>query len=425
LVAQTQNRNKLSKSTQTINQQTNQSCFFLLRHTMSSPSTTTSSPSKRSKNDGQQQKQTVLVTGGAGFIGSHTILDLLQHKYRVVVIDNLDNSSTVSLSRLREISNCAQDDIVFVEVDLVDLEKTKSVVHQYGPFIGCIHFAGFKAVGESVSLPLHYYYNNLVGTMNLLTALQAVGCFGLVFSSSETVYGTSQNMPLVETEPLGATNPYGQTKFQIEQILKDVGAAPNSKWRIALLRYFNPVGAHPSGKIGEDPQGMPNNLLPFVAQVAVGKREKVNVFGNDYPTPDGTGVRDYIHVCDLASAHVAALNKVNGGLKPGTVEAYNVGTGKGSSVLDVIHAFEKAAGKKIPYVIAPRRAGDVASSYCDPTKAQRELGFQATRTLDDACVDAWRWQVQNPNGFKGNELSSAGNGGGGEKRKALVFALLS
>lgn len=360
-------------------------------------------------------KPAVLVTGGAGFIGAHTLLDLLAHGFRVVVLDNLDNSAPAALERVRQVSGCQDVDLEFVEVDLVDLVGTREAIKRRAPFAGCVHFAGFKAVGESVTLPWHYYYNNLVGTMNLLAALKDVECYSLVFSSSATVYGVSPNSPLREDEALGATNPYGHTKVQIEQILRDVGRAPGSKWRVALLRYFNPVGAHPSGRMGEDPRGVPNNLLPFVAQVAVGRRDKVSVFGSDYPTPDGTGVRDYIHVVDLARAHVAALDRVTRAAQPGTVEAYNVGTGRGSSVLDVIRAFEKASGKKIPYVLAPRRAGDVATSFCDPSKAERELGFKTKLTLDDACKDAWRWQQQNPYGYQ------SASTGEESPRKAVVF----
>jgi len=332
-----------------------------------------------------------------------------------VVLDNLDNSSLESLARVRELARCRDaDDLVLEEVDLVDLPGTRAAVQRHAPYAGCVHFAGFKAVGESVSVPLHYYYNNVGGTLNLMAALKDAGCFELVFSSSATVYGTCETMPLRETERLGATNPYGQTKFQIEQILRDAAAAPRSPWRIAALRYFNPVGAHPSGRIGEDPKGVPNNLLPFVAQVAVGRRPQVSVFGSDYPTPDGTGVRDYIHVVDLARAHVAAIKKL-AGFAPGTCEAYNVGTGRGSSVLDVIRAFERASGRKIPFVVAARRPGDAATSYCDPSKAERELGFKTEKTLDDACADAWRWQTQNPEGFRGDA------GEGDAPRKALVF----
>lgn len=339
-------------------------------------------------------------------------------------MDNLDNSSAESLARVRELTKCGADDLKFVECDLVDLEAIRAVARAHAPFVGCIHFAGFKAVGESVAIPLHYYYNNVVGTLHLLQAMREVGCYALVFSSSATVYGTCQNMPLVETETLGVTNAYGGTKLQIENILRDAGAAPKSPWRVAILRYFNPVGAHPSGRIGEDPQGIPNNLLPFVAQVAVGIRERVNVFGGDYATPDGTGVRDYIHVMDLARAHRAAIQKITStSFLPGTVEAYNVGTGRGSSVLEVIAAFERASGRKIPYVVAPRRVGDAASSYCDPSKAKRELGFQAQFTLDDACRDAWRWQQANPQGYrKGGD--EKGEAAGAKQRKAHVFRLL-
>jgi UDP-glucose 4-epimerase len=339
---------------------------------------------------------------------------LLEHGYDCFVIDNFDNSSLESIRRVREITGCSSDSLTTEECDLVDLEKTKAVVAANGPFIGCIHFAGFKAVGESVQLPLHYYYNNVVGSLNLFAAMEANNIKVLVFSSSCTVYGDSQNVPFKETEPITTANcPYGQTKIQIEQIIRDL--VPATKMSAVLLRYFNPVGAHPSGRIGEDPKGVPTNLLPYVAQVAVGMRDKISVFGNDYPTPDGTGVRDYIHVMDLAEAHLLAIEKACKHKEAGCL-AYNIGTGKGSSVVDVIKAFEKASGKVIPYVFAPRRAGDVASAYCDPTLAKEELGFVAKRTLYDACVDSWKWQSENPSGY-GNAASIA--------RKAKVFEMFS
>jgi len=299
-----------------------------------------------------------------------------------------------------------------VECDLVDLNQTTKVVSKHAPYMGCVHFAAFKAVGESVTIPMHYYYNNLVGTMHLIHALNVVKCHSLVFSSSSTVYGFTQEMPLVETvKTSGAANPYGSTKFMMEQILSDV-AKSDAKWNITCLRYFNPVGAHPSGRIGEDPRGVPQNLVPFVAQVAIGRRERVSVFGNDYDTPDGTGIRDYIHVMDVARGHLMALQNMKSG-----VSMINLGTGKGSSVLEVIRAFEKAVGKPIQYVIAPRRAGDVAQSYCDPSKANKEFGFKCEKTLDDACADFWKWQTMNPNGYETSSTAIS------PPRKAKVFKL--
>lgn len=336
-------------------------------------------------------KPVVLVTGGAGYIGSHTLLELHVAGYEPVVVDNLDNASIVALERVRGLS---QAEIPFVQVDLRDRAALAQVVADYQPQ-ACVHFAGLKAVGESTSVPLRYYHNNLLGTMELLRVLQDAGCFDLVFSSSATVYGEAQQMPLTEDSPLSATNPYGRTKLFIEQMLFDVAAA-DARWRIMNLRYFNPVGAHPSGNIGEDPTGVPNNLMPFITQVAVGRRPHLQVFGDDYPTPDGTGVRDYIHVVDLAKAHVSALQalaNVQG------CEAVNVGTGHGSSVLEVLHAMEAASGTTIPYQVAPRRAGDVAVSYADPGKAQRLLGWKAECDLAAMCRDAWRWQQQNPQGY--------------------------
>jgi UDP-glucose 4-epimerase len=333
----------------------------------------------------------VLVTGGAGYIGSHTTLCLLEEGHEVVVLDNLMNSNPESLRRVEQLTGQSVD---FREVDLLDASAVDAIFAE-GGFEAVIHFAGLKAVGESVEKPLMYYQNNVVGTLNLLHSMEAAGVRRLVFSSSATVYGASEEVPLIEKSPLDATNPYGRTKEQIEDILSDLGAADPS-WSIALLRYFNPVGAHPSGLIGEDPQGIPNNLLPFVAQVAVGRREKVLVFGNDYPTPDGTGVRDYIHVMDLAAGHIAALGYLAD--KAG-VFRWNLGTGRGSSVLEVIEAFGQAAGQAVPYEFAPRRPGDAAVSYADPSAALADLGWSARRGLGQMCEDHWRWQSHNPQGY--------------------------
>ncbi|TVR18165.1 MAG: UDP-glucose 4-epimerase GalE [Planctomycetota bacterium] len=335
----------------------------------------------------------VLVTGGAGYIGSHTLIALHEAGYAPVVVDNLDNASLRAIERVRALT---QAQIPFHQVDLRDGPALSQVVAQHQPQ-ACIHFAGLKAVGESVAQPLRYYHNNLLGTMELLRVLEEAECFHMVFSSSATVYGDAQEMPLTEDVPLSATNPYGRTKLFIEHMLFDVAAA-QKRWRCMNLRYFNPVGAHPSGQIGEDPSGIPNNLMPFITQVAVGRRPHLQIFGDDYSTPDGTGVRDYIHVVDLAKAHVAALAalpKITG------CEAVNVGTGRGSSVLEVLRAMEAASGRAIPYQVAPRRAGDVAVSYADPSKAQRLLGWQAEHDLTAMCQDAWRWQEQNPQGYAG------------------------
>ncbi|WP_248759914.1 UDP-glucose 4-epimerase GalE [Pseudarthrobacter sp. SSS035] len=334
----------------------------------------------------------ILVTGGAGYIGSHTTLCLLGEGHEVVVVDNLMNSSPESLSRVERITGKRVD---FRELDLLDVSAINRVLAE-GGFDSVIHFAGLKAVGESVAKPLMYYQNNVVGTLNLLHSMEAFGVRRLVFSSSATVYGDSEEVPLVEKSPLNATNPYGRTKEQIEDILSDLGAA-DPRWSIALLRYFNPVGAHESGLIGEDPQGIPNNLLPFVAQVAIGRRDKVKVFGNDYPTPDGTGVRDYIHVMDLATGHLAALDYL--AEKTG-VFRWNLGTGRGSSVLEVIEAFGAAASRTIPYEFADRRPGDSAVSYADPSAALADLGWSARRDLRQMCQDHWRWQDANPMGYQ-------------------------
>ncbi len=333
--------------------------------------------------------QTILVTGGAGYIGSHTVLVLLEAGYRVLVVDNLSNSSRESLRRVEALTG---ETVTFFHADLLDRDALDAIFTDHA-VSAVIHFAGLKAVGESVSIPLKYYHNNITGTLILLDVMGAHGVKKLVFSSSATVYGENDDMPLREDFPLSATNPYGRTKLMIEEILRDVAhAAP--AWHIALLRYFNPVGAHPGGQIGEDPNGIPNNLMPYITQVAVGKLAQLSVFGGDYPTPDGTGVRDYIHVMDLAEGHLKALENLTPGATP-----FNLGCGRGHSVLEVIAAFERASGRKIPHKIVARRPGDVPTSYADPTRAARELGWRATRTLDDMCRDAWRWQSQNPNGY--------------------------
>ena len=338
----------------------------------------------------------VLVTGGAGYIGSHTCLELLNAGFEITVIDNLSNSTEESLQR---VSTLTGKEISFFQVDLLDVESLNSVFSK-GRFDTVIHFAALKAVGESVSQPLRYYQNNVTGTVNLCQAMQEHGVTDLVFSSSATVYGVPKSLPLTEqSETLihEVTNPYGRSKLMVEFVLKDwQKACPDMN--IALLRYFNPVGAHVSGKIGEDPGGLPNNLLPYVSQVAVGKLEKLGVFGDDYETSDGTGVRDYIHVVDLAVGHVLAVNKLSE--NPGVV-IYNLGTGIGYSVFQIISEFEKASGRQIPVEILPRRAGDIAACYADPSLAKLELGWTATRGIQEMCVDGWRWQSNNPNGYVG------------------------
>jgi len=334
----------------------------------------------------------ILVTGGAGYIGSHTVLELLQAGHQVVVVDNLLNSKEAAIRRVEALAGRT---VVFHRVDLLDRAALEAVFAAQGPIDAVIHFAGLKAVGESVSIPLRYYHNNLTGTLILCEVMAAAGCRNLVFSSSATVYGDPASVPIREEFPLSATNPYGRTKLFLEEILRDLHRS-DPEFQIALLRYFNPVGAHPSGQIGEDPNGIPNNLVPYIAQVAVGKLPELSVYGQDYPTPDGTGVRDYIHVLDLAAGHVRALEKLRS--RPGIV-AYNLGTGRGNSVLEMIAAFEAASGRKIPYRIAPRRPGDIAACYADPARAQAELGWSATRGIDEMCADTWRWQAQNPNGF--------------------------
>lgn len=335
----------------------------------------------------------ILVTGGAGYIGSHTCVELLNQGYEVVIVDNLCNSSEKAVSRIEEITG---KKVKFYQVDLLDEEALIKVFEQES-IDSVIHFAGLKAVGESVAKPLEYYHNNITGTLILCQVMKKFGVKNIVFSSSATVYGDPAFVPITEDCPKGfITNPYGQTKSMLEQILTDIHTA-DSEWNVILLRYFNPIGAHKSGLIGEDPKGIPNNLVPYIAQVAVGKLDCLGVFGNDYDTPDGTGVRDYIHVVDLAIGHVKAIEKLNA--KEG-VSIYNLGTGKGYSVLDVVKAYEKACGRKINYAIKPRRAGDIAQCYADPSKAEKELGWKAQYGIEEMCVDSWRWQSMNPDGYQ-------------------------
>ena len=334
----------------------------------------------------------ILVTGGAGYIGSHTCIELDNAGYDFVVYDNLSNSSQESLKRVGKI---IQKEVKFVQGDIRDKEKLQEVFTTYN-IDSVIHFAGLKAVGESVEKPLEYYDNNIVGTLKLCEVMQQNGCKKIVFSSSATVYGDPHTTPIKEDFPLSATNPYGRTKLFIEEILRDLYVSDTS-WKVVLLRYFNPVGAHKSGSIGEDPSGIPNNLMPFISQTAVGKREYLSVFGDDYDTHDGTGVRDYIHVVDLAKGHVKAIEKIN---SLDDVLTVNLGTGNGYSVLDMVKAFEKASGKKVPYKIAPRRSGDVAKCFADPSYAKEVLGWEAQYGIDEMCEDAWRWQSNNPNGYK-------------------------
>ena len=336
---------------------------------------------------------TILITGGAGYIGSHTALELLNEGYDVVVFDNLSNSSQESLRRVEELTG---KQVCFYEGDVQD-EKALTDMFKEQRIDAVIHCAALKAVGESVQKPLEYYQNNISGTLTLLKVMREVGVKNIVFSSSATVYGSPEEMPITEACPKGqCTNPYGWTKSMMEQIMSDVQKADPS-WNVILLRYFNPVGAHKSGRIGEDPKGIPNNLMPYISQVAVGKLEKLGVFGNDYDTPDGTGVRDYIHVVDLAIGHVKAINYIF--TDPG-LDVINLGTGQGYSVLDMVKAFSKACGKEIPYEIKPRREGDIAMCYADPSKAAKVLGWKAERGLDEMCEDTWRWQSQNPGGYE-------------------------
>ena len=334
----------------------------------------------------------ILVTGGAGYIGSHTCIELLAQGYEVVIVDNLYNSCEEAVRRIEELSG---KKVRFYKADLLDKEAVEEIFEKES-IDSVIHFAGLKAVGESVQKPLEYFHNNLTGTLILCDVMRHHGVKSIVFSSSATVYGNPASVPIYEDFPLSVTNPYGRTKLMIEEILQDV-VVSDPEWKVILLRYFNPVGAHKSGRIGENPRGIPNNLTPYITQVAVGKLDHVNVFGNDYDTPDGTGVRDYIHVVDLALGHVKAIEKINA--MDGGVKIYNLGTGIGYSVLEVIEAFRKATGTEIPYVIGPRRAGDIATCYAATDKAEKELGWKAQRGLDEMCEDAWRWQSMNPDGY--------------------------
>ncbi len=333
----------------------------------------------------------VLVTGGVGYIGSHTVIDLIENNYDVVIVDNLSNSKQEALKRVESIVG---KKIKFYKEDVCDLQAMRNIFTQE-KIDSVIHFAGLKAVGESCRKPLEYYQNNIISTLTLVQVMKEFGCKNLVFSSSATVYGQPKCVPIKEDFALSTTNPYGSTKLMIEDMLRDIYKADNSL-NIALLRYFNPIGAHKSGKIGEDPNGIPNNLMPYITQVAIGKLEKLSVFGNDYNTVDGTGVRDYVHVLDLAHGHILALRKLetNSGLV-----TYNLGTGKGYSVLQMVQAFEKASGKKVPYIIAPRRPGDIAECYADASKAKEELGFECKNDLQQMCEDSWRWQSNNPKGY--------------------------
>lgn len=336
----------------------------------------------------------IIVTGGAGYIGTHACLELLLSGHEVSVIDNLANACEKGIQRVEQI---AGKTLRFVQADLTDAQAVEEFFQQNADATAVIHFAGLKAVGESVAKPLYYYHNNFTGTINLCQAMQRHGIKNFVFSSSCTVYGDPATVPITEKFPLGScTNPYARSKAMIEDMLRDLYVT-DQEWSIALLRYFNPVGAHESGLIGEDPNGIPNNLMPYIAQVAVGRLKQVAIFGNDYPTSDGTGVRDYIHVVDLAKAHLRALEKIQ---QHTGVVAYNLGTGQGYSVLDMINAFAKAAGKAIPYTIAPRRQGDIACCYADPRLAEQELGWRAERGLDAMCADTWNWQVKNPQGYR-------------------------
>ncbi len=337
------------------------------------------------------KKERILVTGGCGYIGSHTTLELLSLGYEVVVVDNLDNSSEESLRRVEKLTGKS---VTFYKADIRD-EKALETIFTSHSFTAVIHFAALKAVGESCRQPLKYYDNNVGGTVTLLRVMEKFNVKKIIFSSSATVYGNPVRLPLDEDCSLSTTNPYGATKLMMENVMQDVSKADHS-WTIILLRYFNPVGAHESGDIGEDPKGIPNNLMPFVAQVACGRLPAINVFGNDYETPDGTGVRDYIHVVDLAKGHVAAIEKIN---KSG-VHVYNLGTGKGYSVLELIAAFEKACGKKLPYKICDRRPGDIAACYASPRKAKAELGWEAKYGVEEMCASQWNWQSKNPNGYE-------------------------
>ena len=341
----------------------------------------------------------VLVTGGAGYIGSHTCVKLLEKNWDVTVVDNLSNSSEKCIKAVEEITGKPVD---FHKIDLLDKEGLERIFKTRS-FNAVIHFAGLKAVGESVSIPLAYYQNNITGTLTLLRVMQENNCRNIVFSSSATVYGDPPELPIKEDFPVSAANPYGRTKLMIEEILADLHHS-EPEWNIALLRYFNPVGAHASGLIGEDPCGIPNNLMPFISQVAVGRLDHVNVFGNDYDTPDGTGVRDYIHVTDLAEGHIRVLDPI---FDKCGLAVYNLGTGRGASVLEMIRAFEKACGKPIPYRVTERRPGDIAACWADPSKAEKELSWKAVKSLEDMCADTWRWQKNNPLGFQSKKESAS------------------
>ena len=337
----------------------------------------------------------VLVTGGAGYIGSHTCVELLQAGFEPVVVDNLCNSSEEALRRVEAITGKS---VPFHRVDIQDADGLRDIFRQY-EVSAVIHFAGLKAVGESVSMPLRYYQNNVAGTLTLCEVMEEFGVHQLIFSSSATVYGDPETVPIQEDFPTGATNPYGASKLMVEDMLRDLCKAPGNPWKVSLLRYFNPIGAHESGTIGEDPAGIPNNLLPYVAQVAVGRLPQLQVFGDDYATPDGTGVRDYIHVVDLARGHLAALNKLGKADTEAGCYTYNLGTGRGSSVLEIVRAFAEVADREIPYQIVPRRPGDIAECYADPAYAEAELGWKAEFDLKRMVEDTWRWQSQNPQGY--------------------------
>lgn len=337
----------------------------------------------------------ILITGGAGYIGSHTCVELLNAGYELVVVDNLCNSSAESLRRVSELTG---KEFKFYQIDLLDRQGLEEVF-EYNKIEAVIHFAGLKAVGESVEIPLFYYQNNITGTLILCEVMRKYGVHNIVFSSSATVYGLPDHVPISEDLPLKATNPYGRTKLMIEEIMQDLHVSDPS-WSIALLRYFNPIGAHSSGRLGEDPNGVPNNLVPFITQVAVGRLKELQVFGDDYATLDGTGVRDYIHVVDLARGHLKALEKV---MATTGVEAYNLGTGRGYSVVEMVSAFERVTGRRIPYRVSNRRPGDIGICYADATKAERELGWVAEKGIEEMCSDAWRWQSNNPNGYTAEE----------------------
>eukprot|EP00465_Bigelowiella_longifila_P007195 CAMPEP_0185278612 /NCGR_PEP_ID=MMETSP1359-20130426/61456_1 /TAXON_ID=552665 /ORGANISM="Bigelowiella longifila, Strain CCMP242" /LENGTH=370 /DNA_ID=CAMNT_0027873187 /DNA_START=57 /DNA_END=1169 /DNA_ORIENTATION=+ len=351
------------------------------------------------ENDEKRAKR-ILVTGGAGYIGTHTCVELLAKGFHVTIIDNLDNSNEVAISRVEQITGKKP---VFVKLDICNPAALEKFFQDSDKFDGCIHFAGLKAVGESVKKPLRYYSNNLIGTLYLLNAMEKYGCRSIIFSSSATVYGDPASLPITEDFPMKPTNPYGRTKAMIEEMLRDLAKGETGKdWKIVILRYFNPIGAHSSGLIGEDPLGIPNNLMPYLAQVAVGRRKELTVFGDDYDTKDGTGVRDYIHVVDLAKGHAAALSEgiFGGGSAMKTnCEVYNLGSGNGISVLEMLKAMGKACGKELPYKIGPRRVGDVAACYANATKANTQLKWKCELGIDRMCADTWRWQSNNPKGY--------------------------